>query len=261
MKDLKVAVVQCELAWENPAENRNYIEKMLHDHAEADVIVLPEMFTTGFSMNAPHIAELHDLESMASLQWLRSQAKRLDAAITGSIAVNDQAKFYNRMYWVTPDGDTQWYDKRHLFTFANEDRHYTPGEQTVTVSFRGWKLCLQVCYDLRFPEGARNAVTNESAHYDVLIYVANWPEVRRAPWSALLIARAIENQCYLLASNRVGTDGNNISYSGDSVIIDAKGDRVAAAHPAVEAVITAQLSWNELEAFREKFPVLHDRKV
>ncbi len=261
MKDLNVAVVQCDLAWENPAVSRNHIEKLMRDYAKADVIVLPEMFTTGFSMNAQHIAEAHDLESMASLQWLMSQAKRLDAAITGSIAVKDQEKFYNRMYWVTPDGETQWYDKRHLFSFANEDHHYTPGDQTVIVSFRGWKLCLQVCYDLRFPEGARNGLTEKTAHYDVLIYVANWPEVRRTPWTSLLVARAIENQCYLLASNRVGTDGNNISYSGDSVILNAKGERLAEAHPAVEAVITAQLSGEELESFREKFPVLYDRKV
>lgn len=259
MNALKIAVVQCDLVWENPEANRTAIGKWL-DGVSADVILLPEMFTTGFSMQAAHIAERHDLMEMETLAWLRQQANRLDAALTGSVAVEEGGHYYNRMYWVTPDGEAKWYDKRQLFTFAHEDRSYTPGAEKRVVHWRGWNFMLQVCYDLRFPENARNAINDQSAVYDVLLYVANWPEVRRDPWTKLLYARAIENQCYLAACNRVGQDGNGITYSGDSVILDSRGQSLAVAPPGEVCVITATLDKDDLRDFRAKFPVLSDRR-
>lgn len=255
---LKIAVVQCDLAWEDPKANRDAIGQQLA-HISADVVVLPEMFTTGFSMQAEHIAERHDLAEMETLVWLRQQANRLDAAITGSVAVESKGLFFNRMYWVTPDGGVQWYDKRQLFTFANEDQSYTPGAAKTIVHWRGWKFMLQVCYDLRFPENARNELIDQEAAYDVLVYVANWPEVRRDPWIKLLYARAIENQCYVAACNRVGQDGNGIAYSGDSMILDSKGGSLASATPGEVSVVTAIMESGDLQRFRAKFPVLNDR--
>lgn len=259
MNTLKIAVVQCALIWENPEANRAAIENLL-DGISADVVLLPEMFTTGFSMQAERIAERHDLAEMETLAWLRQQASRLDAALTGSVAVEDQGKFFNRMYWVTPDGAVKWYDKRQLFTFANEDKSYTPGADQRIVHWRGWNLMLQVCYDLRFPENARNGINDRAAAYDVLLYVANWPEVRRDPWTKLLYARAIENQCFVAACNRVGEDGNGIAYSGDSVILDARGQALASAPASEVCVLTATLDKDELREFRTKFPVLWDRR-
>lgn len=233
---------------------------LLREIGVTDVVVLPEMFTTGFSMSASVVAEEHS-DTMQTLVWMRGEAARLNAAITGSVAVRDGEQCYNRLYWVEPNGKTQFYDKRHLFTFAGEHREYTPGARRVVVEWRGWKILLQICYDLRFPESARNGIAAENPMYDALIYVANWPEVRRDPWSTLLKARAIENQCYVLGVNRVGTDGNGHVYSGDSAIHGPKGELISTALAGETAVISARLSAVELADFRSKFPVLHDRRL
>lgn len=259
MNDLRATIVQCPLVWENPAANRKAIGELLSAVNGTDVVVLPEMFTTGFSMNAEAVVEQHS-DTMETLVWMREQAAKLNAAITGSVAVRDGLHCYNRMYWVQPDGSVVHYDKRHLFTFAGEHNEYAPGNRRVVVTWRGWNILLQICYDLRFPESARNGIAENKAVYDALIYVANWPEVRRDPWSTLLKARAIENQCYVIGVNRVGTDGNGHAYSGDSVIHGAKGEQLTAAPAGETAVQTAVLSATDLADFRAKFPVLHDRR-
>lgn len=258
MSNLNVSVVQCELHWESPEENRSSIEKHLNPLSNTDVIVLPEMFTTGFSMRPEQIAEDHH-SSMASLAWMQGLAEKHQAAITGSISVKEEGAYFNRMYWVEPEGKVVWYNKRHLFTFANEDDHYSPGTARVVVEWRGWKILLQVCYDLRFPVYMRNQIEHGAPQYDAAIFVANWPAVRSHPWKTLLLARAIENQCFVVASNRVGEDGNGISYSGDSAIIDPKGDYLIEAQPYRTQIIQHDLEWESLEAFRAKFPVLFDQ--
>ncbi len=257
---MKVAIVQTNIEWENPEANLNHIAAQLQSLGACDVIVLPEMFTTGFTMNPKAIAETHDVSDMYTLHWMHQLAKRHDAAVTGSVAVYAKGIYHNRLYWVEPSGQFLHYDKRHLFTFAGEDQHYTAGEYIVTSEWRGVKFMLQICYDLRFPEAVRNGIADGQTRYDVLIYVANWPEARRTAWSTLLKARAIENQCFVLGANRVGTDGNGIQYTGDSVVLDAKGDLLAEAPEGRPAVLVADLDFDALASFRAKFPVLHDRK-
>lgn len=261
MKPFHVSLIQSSLLWEDPAGNRSSLEQNLRALGQTDLILLPEMFTTGFSMRPQIIAEKHDLEAMESLRWMRNLAERYDCALAGSIAVEEDGHYYNRFYWVPSEGAIQWYDKRHTFTFAGEDKHYDRGAERVCVTWRGWKILLQVCYDLRFPENARNQVSGDGADYDLLLYVANWPEVRSDAWKKLLYARAIENQCYLAAVNRVGSDGAGIRYSGDSMIVGPKGELLASARQGEESLLQANLDHGELMAFRQKFPVLHDRHV
>lgn len=260
MKDLIISGVQCPLKWEDPEANREALGQRLEALPESDIVVLPEMFTTGFTMSPETVAETHS-DDMATLKWMRAHARRLNAAVTGSVSVKDGDDYFNRMYWVMPDGETTWYDKQHLFTFADEHHHYSPGKRQVVVECHGWRILLQVCYDLRFPEQARNryeADEDDRPRYDVALYVANWPGVRAAPWKTLLRARAIENQCYLVGVNRVGEDGKGIEYTGDSAIIDPKGVPLTEATPGRDQVITARCSYSELQDFREKFPVLRD---
>lgn len=261
MKPLRVSLVQAPLLWEDPAGNRSRLEQSLKTLEESDLILLPEMFTTGFSMRPEIIAEKHDLEGMESLRWMRDLAESRDCAVAGSIAVEEGGKYFNRLYWVPAEGPIQWYDKRHTFTFAGEDQHYSRGAERVCVEWKGWKILLQVCYDLRFPENARNGIAGGREEYDLLIYVANWPEVRSDAWKKLLYARAIENQCYLAAVNRVGTDGSGIAYSGDSMVIGPKGELLASARQGEESLIQTSIDPEELKVFRQKFPVLHDRHV
>lgn len=259
MQDLRVSILQVPLEWEAPQANRAAFSRRFDDLPASDLVVMPEMFTTGFSMKATEVPESHGLTGMVTLDWMRTEAQRLNAALTGSVAVSDKGIFFNRMYWVEPDGKVVWYDKRHLFTFAGEDRSFSAGTTRVVTEWRGWRIMLQVCYDLRFPEGARNSVADGRAHYDALIYVANWPEVRRDAWSSLLTARAIENQCFVVGANRCGTDGNGIAYTGDSAIIDPKGSYLAQAPEGEDATLRATLKFDELSEFRTKFPVLFDR--
>lgn len=250
-QDLTISIVQTELSWENSERNIAHFEILLNQvPATTDLVVLPEMFNTGFTMNAQPVAQpVHG----PACQWLVEQSKKHNYAITGSIVTEENGKYYNRLHWVTPDGKVQTYDKRHLFRMANEHHHYTAGNTRLITQLKGWKICPLVCYDLRFPVWIRNR-----KEYDCLVFIANWPEARSNAWSTLLQARAIENQVYAVGVNRIGTDGNNIPYSGDSAVIDPKGTPISNTKPNQESVETVTLNWNDLESFRKKFPVMED---
>jgi omega-amidase len=249
MQDLAVSLIQCELVWEQPADNRQQIGATIDAMGcSTDLIVLPEMFTTGFSMNALANAEE---PGGPTYQWLLELAKRHDCAVTGSIAVRDDGGVYNRMLFATPT-QVQHYDKRHLFRMAGEEKRYLPGQERVVVDWRNWRINLQVCYDLRFPVFSRNR--ND---YDLLLYVANWPEKRRLHWRQLLIARAIENQACVVGVNRIGEDANGLTYSGDSLAIAADGELLL---DALNENGAAQITLNgaALLRYRQKFPCLLD---
>ena len=223
-----------------------FSEKLGAAAPATDLIVLPEMFTTGFSMNAAGLAE--EAEG-PSLTWMQQEALKYKAVVTGSVMVTEGESYFNRLYWVRPDGSYAKYDKKHLFRMAKEHHTYTSGQERLIVDLNGWKVCPLVCYDLRFPVWSRN--TNNA--YDLLLYVANWPKVRSQPWRTLLQARAIENLAYVVGVNRVGTDGNNHPYSGDSAIIHPKGHHLLETSE-VEGIHTITLNKQELEDFREAFP-------
>ena len=245
MQDLAVTLVQCELAWEQPADNRRQIGAMIKElEGATDLLVLPEMFTTGFSMNALANAEE---PGGPTEQWMRAIAERLQCAVTGSIAVHADGGVYNRMLFVTPD-TVHHYDKRHLFRMAGEHKRYLAGRERVIVDWRDWRINLQVCYDLRFPVFSRNR-----GDYDLLLYVANWPASRRMHWRQLLIARAIENQACVIGVNRVGEDAKGLSYSGDSLAIAADGALLADLQNENGAT-RLSLDGAALLHYRESFP-------
>ncbi|MEH6585576.1 MAG: amidohydrolase [Halioglobus sp.] len=249
MQDLDVTLVQRELAWENPDENRAQIEALIRAMKQpGDLIVLPEMFTTGFSMNALENAESPGGETEA---WMLTLATQMDCAVTGSIAVRSGDSAYNRMLFATPDGITH-YDKRHLFRMAGEHKRYLPGNERVIVQWRDWRILLQVCYDLRFPVFSRNR-----QDYDLVLYVANWPAPRRQHWRQLLIARAIENMSCVVGVNRIGSDANGLDYSGDSLVISADGELLADLHRQSEAAKVC-LCAKKLLNYRAKFPAHMD---
>ena len=242
---LNVALVQTALQWQNPMANRQQLAEQISRIQAADIIVLPEMFTTGFSMQSEHIAEPEG----DTLGWLQQQAQQIGAALVGSVATRTDKGCVNRCYFVTPEGQVTAYDKKHLFRMAGEHQAYIAGDQRVVVNWRGWRFLLQVCYDLRFPVFSRNCLD-----YDVALYVANWPAARRHAWRTLLLARAIENQTFVLGCNRVGTDGNGVQYSGDSLIVDYLGQVVADPAVAQPAVLRATLDYAQLKQYRQQFP-------
>jgi omega-amidase len=245
---LRVTLVQQPLVWHDAAANRTHFDALLAPLAgHTDVIALPEMFTTGFSMDVEQFAEV---AGGPTSQWLESKAGELRAAVTGSVMTKDGEHFYNRMFWAEPGRPLRHYDKRHLFRMASEHQRFTPGSTALTVLWRGFRICLQVCYDLRFPVFSRRRAQLE---YDVLIYSANWPAPRRQAWQALLKARAIENLSYVIGVNRVGTDGKALAYAGDSVAHDFLGEPLAQLG-AEAAVTTVELDLVALRAFRERFP-------
>ncbi len=245
MRNLDVTLVQCELAWERPEDNRRQIGEILSDVGRnTDLMVLPEMFTTGFSMNALANAEE---PGGATEAWMKSQAQQYDCAVTGSIAVRVGQAVYNRMLFATPE-DVQHYDKRHLFRMAGEHKRYQAGEQRVIVSWRDWRILLQVCYDLRFPVFSRNR-----EDYDLAVYVANWPAPRRHHWRQLLIARAIENQCCVAGVNRIGADARDLEYSGDSLAVAADGTLLGDARDE-NSTTTVTLDGTALQEYRKGFP-------
>lgn len=247
MSALRVSLLQTMLYWQDSEANLTHFSQLLAELAPTDLIVLPEMFTTGFSMQSAEIAER---EPGSGLAWLTAQAKALNSAVTGSLAVKTaRGGYVNRLYFVTPDGVVSFYDKKHLFRMAGEQQAYQAGCERVIVRWRGLRFCLQVCYDLRFPVFSRN-----QNDYDVLIYVANWPAARRHAWNSLLLARAIENQAFVLGVNRVGQDGNDIHYSGDSVVIDYQGHLVANLPKGEAGVINASLDSGALAQYRQAFP-------
>ncbi len=246
---MRVTILQRDIIWADPAKNVERAETVIRQLPKSDIYVLPEMFSTGFCTQPEGIAESSDSET---LHWMQSMAAELDCAMAGSVAVEQDGKYYNRFYFVHPDGHVDHYDKHHLFTYGGEHLRFTAGEERVVVSFRGVRILLEVCYDLRFPVWARNR-----KDYDMIMYVASWPTPRVAAWSALLVARAIENQCYVVGVNRVGTDPS-CEYCGGSVVIDPYGKTIAECSKGEEDSASAEIDMDALAAFREKFPVLDD---
>lgn len=249
---MKITILQRDIEWVNPALNVQRAEVAIDRNAGADLYLLPEMFSTGFCTQPEGIAESSDSDT---LKWMKRKAAEIDAAIAGSVAVEQEGKYYNRFYFVKPDGSVKYYDKKHLFTYGGEHLRFTAGDERVVVEWRGVRILLEICYDLRFPIWARNR-----GDYDMILYVASWPTPRVAAWSALLVARAIENQCYVAGVNRVGTDPA-CEYCGGSVIIDPYGKTIAACADNTECEATAVVDMEVLEAFREKFPVLKDADI
>ncbi|MEM6765321.1 MAG: amidohydrolase [Bacteroidota bacterium] len=256
MKPLAVAALQLDLAWENPSLNRHKIEEMLEQKSSAvDVIILPEMFTTGFTMSSPSCYEAMEGETH---MWLVEMAKRHQCLLVGSLIIQENEKFYNRLLAVSEEGLIAQYDKRHLFRMANEDQHYDAGQEWVSFEYRGWKICPQICYDLRFPVWSRNKMgAEQELSYDLLVYVANWPSKRVHHWDALLKARAIENQAYIVGVNRVGVDGIEVPYSGHSTILSYVGDELAYEEER-EVLLTAELDPAPMKKYRKRFPVWKD---
>src|SRR3989338_1391552 len=244
--DLELALIQTTLAWQNPAANRAHFESLLTQARGADLVVLPEMFSTGFSMTPPPRA---DPEAGPPSQWLREQAQALQAVVTGSLIIQAaDGSYRNRLLWARPDGTLAHYDKRHLFRMAGEHKHYSAGEQQVLLEVKGWQVRPLICYDLRFPVWSR-----DPSGTDLLLYTANWPAARRNHWNRLLPARAIENLCYVAAVNRIGEDGKGYAYSGDSQVLDFQGE--ALLEPGAAAgVFRITLKAAELAAYRERFP-------
>jgi predicted amidohydrolase len=259
MNNLQVAAIQFDISWENPQENYRKIDLLLESIEHVDLIILPEMFTTGFSMAPERVAERYHYE-MPTLQWLRAHAKAFNAVVIGSISCEDGGKFYNRCLAVFPEGHHFYYDKNYLFSIGQESEHYTAGQGSIIFEWKGWKIKPLVCYDLRFPEHARNEIIDDEYAYDLLIYMANWPSVRIHPWNTLLMARAIENQAYVVGVNRVGDDGSAIAHNGSSAVNNFKGEAIATLNDNEEGLIQTQLDLSELRSFREKFPALRDRK-
>ena len=256
MSSLTITTIQTALHWEDKKANLQMLEeKIMGIEERTELVVLPEMFSTGFSMKPAELAETMDGETV---QWMKRVAAQKKIILTGSLIIKEQDNYYNRLIWMLPNGLHGAYDKRHRFAFAGEDKEYTAGNKRLIASVKGWKINLQVCYDLRFPVWARQAPSEHSTpEYDVLIYVANWPERRSHAWKTLLCARAIENQCYVVGVNRVGIDGNKINHSGNSLIIDPLGEVLY--HKADEEdIFTIALERERLEEVRTKFPFWKD---
>lgn len=261
MPSLSITTIQANLFWENKAANlAMFAQKINAIDERTEIVILPEMFSTGFSMNAKVLAEKMDGNAV---QWMNKIAAQKKIILAGSLIIEEEGKYFNRLVWMLPDGNVGYYDKRHRFAYAGEDQHYSPGNKRVIASVKGWKINLQVCYDLRFPVWSRQNKSilpqNNEAYpeYDMIIYVANWPQRRSHAWKTLLQARAIENQCYVVGVNRVGDDGNNIHYSGDSMIIDPLGE-VLYAGADKEEVFTCVLQKEKIEEVRSKFPFWKD---
>ena len=246
---MKVSILQHDIAWGNPTENRQDLEQLIESAPEADLYVLPEMWSTGFATEPEGLAERDD----ATLQWMNQMALRYDAALAGSVAVEENGKFYNRLYFVKPDGVVEYYDKHHLFSYGGEDKHYACGNKRVVVEWRGVRFLLTVCYDLRFPVWMRYC-----GDYDAMLCVANWPTVRIDSWNILLRARAIENQCFVVGVNRVGKDPN-CEYCGCSAIINPYGQIIVECERHKECSAEAVLDMQMLQAYRTKFPALNEK--
>ncbi|MFC0774237.1 nitrilase family protein [Terrimonas alba] len=273
-QEIFLTVIQTNLYWENKAANLQMLEQKIRNIGKkTEIVILPEMFSTGFSMKPAALAETMEGETV---QWMKKVASEKKIILTGSIIIKEKAPspkeraggelYFNRLIWMLPNGKYGYYDKRHRFAFAGEDQHYTAGNKRLIASVKGWKINLQVCYDLRFPVWARQTPSNSlskgegeiaTPEYDVLVYVANWPERRNTAWKTLLQARAIENQCYVVGVNRIGKDGNDIYHSGDSMIIDPLGE-ILYHKKDEEDIFTISLNKEHLQNVREKFPFWKD---
>ncbi len=253
-QSLHIALIQYDPAWENPRENISVLTRMMDSlHPDVDVVILPEMFNTGFTMNT-RMAEY----AGEALQWMREQARRTGSVIAGSVMTGESGKFYNRFYWVSPSAPVEYYDKRHLFSMGAEHEYMTAGDRRVIVSCKGMRFILQVCYDLRFPVFVRNAYNNGKFAYDGIIYIANWPEVRRKAYESLLPARAIENQAYVIWVNRVGKDAKGIEHSGDSQVLAPGGEELFRMPSGNTGIGYVRLDYGKLKQIREAFQVARD---
>ena len=261
MSSLHFTIIQTALFWEDKEANLDMLaQKIRNISAPTEIIILPEMFNTGFSMQPEKMGETMD---GPTVDWMRRLSAEKKAILTGSLIIEENGKYFNRLIWMLPNGQLGFYDKRHLFAFAGEDEHYTPGNKRLIASVKGWKINLQICYDLRFPVWARQQLNDASQQegvikeYDVLLYVANWPEKRNHAWKALLTARAIENQCFTIGVNRVGVDGNKIAHSGDSMVVGPLGEILY--HCAYEEdVFHILLQKEEVNKVRADFPFWKD---
>lgn len=258
MQNLRVTLVQANQVWEDKQANFENYERLLSGTSQTDLIVLPEMFQTGFSMNSEALAE--EMANSESIQWLQFQAGKHQAAFYTSLIISENGKYFNRGVFVFPTGEIQHYDKRHRFAMAGEDQFFSAGDKEKIVDYKGWKINLQICYDLRFPENVRNREINGAGKYDLILYVANWPERRIAHWSALLPARAIENQSYVIGVNRVGTDATGLNYDGESAVFDPMGEKNSNLSKNQESIQQNELSSQKLEEIRLKLPFLKDSR-
>jgi omega-amidase len=246
---ISISIIQSDIIWEDRLSNLENYQNKINQIESTDLIVLPEMFTTGFSMNPKDISETMNGETV---QWMKDNASKMNSAVCGSIIIEEDDKYFNRFIWVNPDGSIHYYDKKHLFSFAGEDKNYTAGGEKIIIEYKGWKICPLICYDLRFPVWSRN-----SEDYDLLIYVANWPDKRKLAWKTLLTARAIENQCYVIGVNRIGKDTKNY-YSGDSSLINALGETLYT-NSHIEDTYTTSITKYELNKIRSQLPFLNDK--
>lgn len=265
MSTLAITTIQSNLHWEDKLANLKMFEEKINSVTEKmEVVILPEMFSTGFSMKPELLAEKMD---GLSIQWMRKITAAKNIVLTGSLIIQDEGNYYNRLIWMLPNGDYGCYDKRHRFAYAGENQHYAAGNKRLIASIKGWKINLQICYDLRFPVWTRQTCPPLAGQdrdpgtpypeYDVLVYVANWPQRRIHAWKTLLQARAIENQCYVVGVNRTGEDGNNIYYSGESMVVDAMGETLYTTANQ-EDIFTINLEKSKLEEIRTKLPFLKD---
>lgn len=253
MQDLHITLVQADQIWENKEANLKLYEELLKEVQKTDLILLPEMFHTAFTMNSAALAE--KMDDSIGISWLKKQAEEKNAAFYTSLIVEENGNYYNRGVFIEPTGKIHTYDKRNLFALAQEDQYFSPGTEETIVNYLGWKINLQICYDLRFPENCRNYMKDGTPHYDLLLYVANWPEKRITHWEALLTARAIENQCYVAGVNRVGTDEKTLNYNGKSKIINILGELISN-HDMNNIVISKMISYIELANQRKQLPFL-----
>lgn len=246
---INVTLIQSDIIWEDRISNLKKYQEKINQIESTDLIILPEMFTTGFSISPKGISENMNGET---IKWMKQNSHKMNSAICGSIIIEEDSKYFNRFIWVNPDGSIHHYDKRHLFSFAGENENYTPGNEKIIIEYKGWKICPLICYDLRFPVWSRN-----SEDYDLLIYVANWPDKRKSAWKSLLTARAIENQCYVIGVNRVGEDSKNY-YSGDSSLINALGETLYT-NSHIEEIYSNTISKYDLNKIRTQLPFLNDK--
>lgn len=248
--DLKVTLVQQDIVWEDKNQNLKHLDNLLENILSTDLVILPELFTTGFTMNVENLSETMNGKTVS---WMKDKSKDIGCYFLGSAIIRDGKSFYNRLLVSSPNGEMFYYDKRHLFAMGEENKYYTKGTKKLIFKLKEWRICPLVCYDLRFPVWSRN-----TDNYDVLIYVANWPAIRQNVWKNLLVSRAIENQGYSIGVNRVGVDGKGVEYEGGSCVIDAKGNNLYSSPIKVESVHTVSLDFESLANFRDKFPVLMD---
>ena len=248
---IKLWLLQLDILWEQPLKNLAKIDRILNKTSSTgDILFIPEMFTTGFSMNPEMLAETMDGPAVS---WMKKTASMLNIAVAGSLVIKEHSSFFNRFVFATPSGKLEFYNKRHLFTMDDEEKHYVKGNERIVIEYKGWKILPQICYDLRFPVWSRN-----QNDYDLLVYVANWPQLRNEVWDTLLKARAMENQSYVAGINRIGTDGRMISYSGHTSVYSPKGELLFKAEDNKECLLAIDISYNDMQHFRNNFPVQKD---